>query len=258
MSAKRKDIYTHTDDQIPFLKKLFSLNVGTKSVLFGAHCFFIHPFFVLAAWWKLYGFPWDPRLWIAFFVHDLGYWGKPNMDGPEGETHVELGAKLLSIFDYRIILKSTRAIYKNYPYYTNLGYKAILEYKGYVLAKRNTKKWADFSRYHSRFYAKKDGVSYSKLCVADKLAICIEPAWLYLPRVKWSGEIVEYMEMAGRGKYAGEPLSKYEHMKLTTKSQKDWHAAMTNYMRRWIDEHKECKVDTWTPGRNKRAIFINF
>jgi hypothetical protein len=55
------------------------MKVGTKSVLFGAHCFLIHPFFVAAAWIKLYGFPWDPRLWIAFFVHDLGYFGKPNI-----------------------------------------------------------------------------------------------------------------------------------------------------------------------------------
>jgi len=65
------------------------MKVGTKSVLFGAHCFFLHPWFVAAAWWKLYGFPFDLRLWVAFFCHDLGYLGKPNMDGPEGETHPE-------------------------------------------------------------------------------------------------------------------------------------------------------------------------
>jgi len=40
--------------------------------------------FVAWGWWTLYGFPFDPRLWVAFFVHDLGYIGKPNMDGPEG------------------------------------------------------------------------------------------------------------------------------------------------------------------------------
>ena len=70
------------------------MRVGTKSVLFGAHCFFLHPWFVAAAWWRLYGFPWDPRLWVAFFVHDIGYLGKPNMDGPEGESHPELGARI--------------------------------------------------------------------------------------------------------------------------------------------------------------------
>lgn len=65
------------------------MKVGTKSLLFGAHNIFIHPFLVFIAWWRLYGFPADPRLWVAFIVHDWGYLGKPNMDGPEGETHVE-------------------------------------------------------------------------------------------------------------------------------------------------------------------------
>lgn len=59
------------------------LPVGTKSVLFGAHCFLIHPLFVAAAWTKLYGFPRDIRLWAAFFVHDLGYWGKQDTWTPE-------------------------------------------------------------------------------------------------------------------------------------------------------------------------------
>lgn len=35
------------------------MKIGTKSVLYGAHCFIIHPWFVALAWWKLYGFPWD-------------------------------------------------------------------------------------------------------------------------------------------------------------------------------------------------------
>ena len=60
------------------------MNIGIKSVLFGAHQFLIHPWFVAWGWWTLYGFPFDPRLWVAFFVHGLGYIGKPNMDGPEG------------------------------------------------------------------------------------------------------------------------------------------------------------------------------
>lgn len=71
------------------------MKIGTKSVLFGAHCFIIHPFFVMIAWFKLYGFTLHPAIWLSFFFHDLGYLGKPNMDGEEGEKHVELGAKLL-------------------------------------------------------------------------------------------------------------------------------------------------------------------
>lgn len=196
------------------------MKVGTKSVLFGAHCFLIHPWFIMAAWWKLYGFPWDPRLWVSFFVHDLGYWGKSNMDGAEGETHVEFGAWIMGIFG---------------------------------------KEWADFSRYHSRFYAKKDGVNPSKLCIADKLAICLEPSWFYLPRVNWSGEIHEYMKLAGQRKYDGEPLSKYESMKLSTKSQEDWFHAMVSYLLRWVEEHKDGRSDSWTPeiktAINKEGVY---
>lgn len=207
------------------------MKVGTKSVLFGAHCFIIHPFFVLAAWIKLFGFPFDPRLWVAFFVHDLGYWGKPNMDGPEGETHVELGAKIMhKLFDWKKVAGS--------PYFNLDTGKPVNVYYNI---------WGNFSLYHSRFYAKKDGENYSRLCVADKLAICLEPSWLYLPRVNWSGEIHEYMKLAGQRKYDGEPVSKYESMKLSTKSQKDWFAAVTSYLFRWVEEHSDMKEDTWTP-----------
>ena len=37
------------------------MRVGTKSVLFGVHAVWIHPFFVAWAWWRLFGFPWDFR-----------------------------------------------------------------------------------------------------------------------------------------------------------------------------------------------------
>src|SRR3989304_6702871 len=114
------------------------MKVGTKSVLFGAHQFMIHPWFVGSAWTKLYGFPWDPRLWVAFFVHDVGYIGKPNMDGPEGETHVEFGANIMGKF---------------------FG-----------------KEWKDFCLYHSRFYAKRDGAKFSRLCPADKLGVALTPS----------------------------------------------------------------------------------
>ena len=73
------------------------MRVGTKSVLFGAHCFFIHPFFVALGWSAIWTFPWDPRLWAAFFLHDLGYLFTENMDGPEGEEHVHLGARIMGL-----------------------------------------------------------------------------------------------------------------------------------------------------------------
>jgi hypothetical protein len=42
------------------------MRVGTKSVLFGVHCFLIHPFFIAAGWLRTLGVPWDLRLWVAF------------------------------------------------------------------------------------------------------------------------------------------------------------------------------------------------
>ena len=33
------------------------MKIGTKSVLAGTRCFFLHPWFAALAWWKLYGFP---------------------------------------------------------------------------------------------------------------------------------------------------------------------------------------------------------
>jgi hypothetical protein len=71
------------------------MTVGTRSVIFGVHSLFVHPFFVAAGWWKLYGFPRDVRLWLSFALHDIGYVGRSFMEGPEAEAHVELGARIM-------------------------------------------------------------------------------------------------------------------------------------------------------------------
>lgn len=42
------------------------MSIGTKSVLFGAHCFFLHPLFVALAWARLYGVPREWRLYLPF------------------------------------------------------------------------------------------------------------------------------------------------------------------------------------------------
>ena len=137
------------------------MKTGTKSVLYGAHAFWLHPFFVAAAWWVLYGFPWDPRLWFAFFLHDVGYIGCEKMDDENGEKHPEVGAKIMHfLFDW------------------------------------GSDYWRNFTLLHSRHYAKTLGMKYSKLCVADKFAFCLTPAWLYIPMVTASGEIKEYLEEA--------------------------------------------------------------
>lgn len=141
------------------------MKVGTKSVLFGAHAFWLHPWFVAYGWYKLYGFPWDLRLWVAFFVHDLGYWGTPNMDGAEGEQHPRLGAKIMGwLFD---------------------------ELCGITPYRQKT--WYQFSFYHSRYLAKIYATDPSRLCFADKMAFVVTPRWLYVPMTMLTGEVYEYM-----------------------------------------------------------------
>lgn len=129
------------------------MKIGTRSILYGAHAFWLHPIFVFIAWWQLFGFPWNFRLWIAFFVHDLGYWGTPNMDGKEGEAHVRWGAERMMKWGI---------------------------------------KWCRLCFYHSRFWAAKHNAQVSSLCIADKWAMIIEPTWLYLLMARATGEIREY------------------------------------------------------------------
>jgi hypothetical protein len=230
------------------------MKIGTKSVLFGAHQFLIHPWFVAAGWWKLYGFPRDLWLWIAFFVHDIGYWGKPNMDGPEGELHPWTGARILYrlqawwIFASRFIWKRDEIQRARPVLWWHFRRKLAM---AHLAVGHERVCWGNEALFHSRFLAKRYGARPSRLCVADNLAIALTPAWLYLPLVTLSGEIHEYMGHSGRmrhSKFKGEPLTKYEHMQLETGSASGWKAAMDGYILRWVQEHKDGREDTWTPG----------
>lgn len=198
------------------------MTIGTKSVLFGAHCFFLHPFFVAWAWYRLFGFPWDPRLWVAFFTHDLGYIGKPNLDGPEGEEHPLLGARIMTLWfdpDPEIDWEAIRWSGKRHVFVHGEPFG----------------KWGQFCLLHSRYYVKRLGLPFSRLCVADKLAFTLTPRWLYLPMVNATGEIHEYLQNAK------------QHLNVADyRTQADWHADLCQYMRGWVAAHKDGAVDTWT------------
>lgn len=204
------------------------MKLGTKSVLYGYHCVAIHWIFVAFGWWRLYGFRavlvghkppsgavasyraavWtmmlDPRLWLAFVIHDLGYWGKPNMDGPEGETHPYWAAK--------------------------------------VMERLFGAPWGEFTKYHSRFLAKKEHARPSPLCFADKLAIVYMPSWLYLIMIHATGEVKEYMQnatvMIERG---GHPDARA------------WLRDVKAYARAWVNQYKDGRTDTTTPLKSERA-----
>jgi hypothetical protein len=129
------------------------LKLGTKSLIFGAHCFFVHPVFVYLGWYKLYGRPnWKES--ICILIHDWGYWGSDNIDGQQGQKHPELGARIANFL---------------------FG-----------------DKYNQLCLYHSRAYAKSKNHTASKLCWADKMGLALEPWWTFVPRSCLTGEIKEY------------------------------------------------------------------
>ena len=215
------------------------MKVGTKSILFGAHCFFIHPWVLAIAWQKLYGFPYDPRLWVAFFVHDLGYFGKSNMDGEEGERHPEFGARIMGrLFDGEPPNEKPQ-----FSERFNWDIWQIIKGFKHPINKRRGF-WYRFVYYHSRFLCKRDGRHYTPLCVADKLAIAIEPSWMYLPRAWLSGELHEYMK---------ESQQKHQDVVMSASdvsTPKKWHKEVKAYCKRWAYEHRNGKIDSKTKARN--------
>jgi hypothetical protein len=229
------------------------MRLGTKSVLYGAHAFWLHPFFLAYSWWQLYGFPWDPRLWVAFFVHDLGYLGKQKMDDEVGETHPIVGARIISwlfdrqpyahehkVWNYHPSEVHTLAYYRRLNDMLDNGWR-ITGWMGFsVELERPRYRWYDFVLLHSRFYAKKLGKQFSNLCVADKAAIYNTPWWVYLPLVNLTGEIHEYMANSAKNGNSEEAF-------VGKGNQRQWHQAMCTHVRKWVSAHKNGAVDTWTP-----------
>jgi hypothetical protein len=163
------------------------MKVGTKSLLFGVHQFALHPIFVALAWWKLYGFPRDPRLWVAFVVHDWGYWGKKDIDGNKGKGHPMLGGRIMArLFDRRMFDPMPVNQYWDKDHVQPR--MAMYGDQSFPVGK-----WGQFTLYHSRHFAKRVNMPVSRLCVADKLACAITPAWLYVPCAMASGEMDEYL-----------------------------------------------------------------
>jgi hypothetical protein len=149
------------------------MKIGLKSILFGYHAFWLHPFFVAEAWRRIYGLPFDPRLWVAFFVHDLGYYDCAHMDDAKGERHPEFGAKVMHfLFDWPRFLLDANG--------------------GYVCMAVETHVWECFCLYHSRTYAARDRQPISRLAYADKLSFLLYPQWLLKLLYRLSGEFEEY------------------------------------------------------------------
>ena len=172
------------------------MKIGTKSLLFGAHQFLIHPLTVFLASIKLRGkFP-SWKECVCIFVHDLGYWGAENMEGEEGLVHPEYGALIANkLLDHNFYM-GIGHIHGDDKWDTE-GKKIEWEY--YYLC-----------RYHSRSYADKFHQPPSDLCWWDKLCVLYDPWWLYLPRVYLSGEIREYRAEATKAGLISESMTDRE------------------------------------------------
>lgn len=149
------------------------LPIGSRSLLFGAHQFALHPLFVALAWRKLYG-GWPRRWaeWVAIVCHDWGYWGLGDMDGAEGERHPRGGADLA----HRLCDRG------------------------------GSTRWWQFAAGHTRSFAGLAGIHTSPLMPADKLATVLMPLWLYAALCWLSGEWLEYRSRwVAAGTYPGRP-----------------------------------------------------
>lgn len=134
------------------------MKTGTKSLLFGVHQFLWHPITVWLAWVRLYGELPGWRECVCIVVHDWGYWGAPEMDGPVGIRHPFLGARIAGAL---------------------FG-----------------KPYADLVLLHSASLAKRLGRKPSKLCGPDKFSMLHDPTAFYLMRARITGELREYRKMA--------------------------------------------------------------
>ena len=114
-------------------------------------------------------------------------------------------------------------------------------------------RWGEFSLLHSRYYAKTLEKQPSRLCMADKLAIALTPAWLYLPMVRATGEVHEYMAHAKHRIVGNTNITDEERRRVTSASQAEWYAGVQSYCRRWAVAHRDGAADTWTSDARNRA-----
>ncbi len=111
--------------------------------------------------------------------------------------------------------------------------------------------WREFVLCHSRHWAERTGKPYSKLCVADKLAFVLTPAWLYLPMARASGELREYMRVSSERQLGGR-VSNFELSLLKSHDPQVWLEGLKLYTQRWVKQHRNAFRDHWPSVPPKR------
>ncbi len=182
------------------------MEIGTKSLLLGAHQFVLHPLFTAAGWIGCYGFclrgySWW-RLIICFVIHDWGYWGCSNMDGDEGEGHPRWAA--LRAWKYLDGVDVGLAIVK-----------AAGPARDFSLMFKN--EYYNLCLYHSRFYAIGQRHLPSDLCWADKLGTTYMSTWLWVFLTTLTGEVTEYMSAPKHVQVVGDTKNPYVYFEAYKK-----------------------------------------
>jgi len=140
------------------------MTVGLKSVLYGAHAFWLHPIAVWLAWVKLYRRLPNRFECLAILLHDVGYAVDcKTMDGPDGREHPVIGARIAKRIARFFSARECNVIYT----------------EGLILG-------------HSRSFCAEHHFKLSELNAPDKYAVLYDPAWFYWVRTTLSGEIDEY------------------------------------------------------------------
>lgn len=187
------------------------LPVGSRSLLFGVHQFLWHPVTVALAWRRLHK-KW-PSLGecVCIFVHDWGYWGCNDMDGPEGKRHPELGARVAARWVGRLNWLKMWSCLPLVFAFTKVGRRSVKgmlkegAYKFYFgqirggIGQRTTVVAVAayyLVRYHSRSLAKSENAPVSPLCAPDKLSVIFDPHLFYMLRAWISGEGREFRQNA--------------------------------------------------------------
>ncbi len=126
---------------------------GTATLLFGCHQFILHPIYVARAWRRLYGRP-GPGDLVAIIIHDWGYWGLKDVEGPEGLHHSRRPARVLRILGFKRLARQIEG--------------------------------------HSGAWCNAAGIERSWLYAADKLGTAMMPSRLWARLARATGEIEEY------------------------------------------------------------------
>jgi len=131
-------------------------------------------------------------------LHDIGYFERDEIEGPTGEEHVLLGARIM----------------------------------GWLFGPE----WAGECSRHSRYWCKRTGLPVSRLGMADKLAFAMTPGWLYIPMARWSGELAEYMRASRERLEGNQCFTEAELRLLHSQDPREWLAGLQSHTLRWVQQ----------------------